>query len=157
MVAAAAVLLPVAWMAAAHQWLGLGEFPEGPITIYLARSTSLLYAIHGFLMLYTAVHLRQYFELAKVFGYLHIAIGLVMLGYRPDDSDANLLDCASKVFQFRSQESRWSGLPPRPSQSLSLRFTTATHASSKGTPPPHRVILICAGARHYIVANTRFM
>lgn len=80
MVAAFAVFLPISWMAAAHQWLGLGEFPDGPITIYLARSTSLLYAVHGFLMLYTAIHLHQYLPLAKVFGYVHVVIGLTILG-----------------------------------------------------------------------------
>jgi len=80
LVAAAAVFLPVHWMAISHRWLGLGEFPESPITVYLARSTSLLYAVHGFLMLYTAIHLRQYLPLAKIFGYLHIVIGLAMLG-----------------------------------------------------------------------------
>ena len=31
-------------------------------------------------MLYIAIHLRQYLPLAKVFGYLHIVIGLTMLG-----------------------------------------------------------------------------
>jgi hypothetical protein len=78
--ATAAVFLPVEWMAHVHHWLGLGEFPNRPITIYLARSTSLLYAVHGFLMLYTAIHLRQYLPLAKIFGYLHVVIGLTMLG-----------------------------------------------------------------------------
>ena len=78
--ATGAVFLPVEWMAASHRWLGLGEFPNSAITVYLARSTSLLYAVHGFLMLYTAIHLRQYLPLAKIFGYLHIVIGLVMLG-----------------------------------------------------------------------------
>jgi len=39
-----------------------------------------LYAVHGFLMLYTAIHLHQYLSLAKIFGCLHIAIGLTMLG-----------------------------------------------------------------------------
>ena len=80
LVATVAVFLPVEWMAASHRWLGLGEFPDSPITVYLARSTSLLYAVHGFLMLYTVIHLRQYLPLAKIFGYLHIAIGLTMLG-----------------------------------------------------------------------------
>ncbi len=36
MCAALAVFLPVAAMASAHQWLGLGEFPDAPITVYLA-------------------------------------------------------------------------------------------------------------------------
>ena len=80
LVATGAVFLPIEWMAICHRWLGLGEFPDSPITVYLARSTSLLYAVHGFLMLYTAIHLRQYLPLAKIFGYLHIVIGLAMLG-----------------------------------------------------------------------------
>ena len=80
LVATAAVFLPVQCMAISHRWLGLGEFPDSPITVYLARSTSLLYAVHGFLMLYTAIHLHQYLPLAKIFGYVHIVIGLAMLG-----------------------------------------------------------------------------
>ena len=52
------VFFPVALMATLHQWLGvggeLGEFPNAPITIYLARSTSLLYAMHGAVMFYVA-------------------------------------------------------------------------------------------------------
>lgn len=80
LVATIPVFFPVSWMKTGHQWLGLGEFPDRPITIYLARSTSLLYAIHGFLMLYTTIHLKRYLDLAKVFGWLHVAIGLVMLG-----------------------------------------------------------------------------
>ena len=80
LVATFAVFLPVSWMSQTHRWLGLGEFPESPIAIYLARSTSLLYAVHGFLMLYTAIHLHQFLSLAKIFGYLHIVLGLAMLG-----------------------------------------------------------------------------
>ena len=54
LVATAAVFLPVEWMAAIHRWLGLGEFPDSPITIYLARidvtavrRSWILDAIHG--------------------------------------------------------------------------------------------------------------
>jgi len=42
-----AVFMPRAWMAACHEWLGLGPFPEGPIVEYLARSTSMFYAMLG--------------------------------------------------------------------------------------------------------------
>ena len=45
MVATIPLFFPVALMATIHGWLGLGEFPEAPIAIYLARSTSLLYAV----------------------------------------------------------------------------------------------------------------
>ena len=37
-----AVLLPVSWMAATHEWLGLGEFPRAPVVDYLARSVAAL-------------------------------------------------------------------------------------------------------------------
>ena len=47
----AATLLPVEWMAAAHRWLGLGEFPRAPVVEYLARSIAALYGFHGVLLL----------------------------------------------------------------------------------------------------------
>jgi len=75
-----AIFLPVGWMESGHELLDLGEFPDRPITAYLARSTSLLYAVHGFLMVYTGLTLRWHWRLVPVFGWLHIAIGLVMLG-----------------------------------------------------------------------------
>ena len=80
LVAAAAVFLPVETMAQWHRWLGLGEFPDAPITRYLARSTSLLYAVHGALMLYVSFDLKRYWPLVALFGWLHVAIGLTMLG-----------------------------------------------------------------------------
>lgn len=80
MVAAFAIFLPVQTMAAVHDWLGLGEFPDQPITIYLARSTSLLYAIHGTLMLFVSFDMNRYWPLIPVFGWLHVAIGLTMFG-----------------------------------------------------------------------------
>ena len=80
MVAAAAVLLPVQTMAQMHSWLGLGEFPDAPITRYLARSTSLLYAVHGVLMLYASFDIKRYWPMIVVFGWLHVVIGLTMFG-----------------------------------------------------------------------------
>ena len=45
-------LLPFAWMDAVHrEALGLGSLPDVPITPYLARSLSLLYALHGAIVL----------------------------------------------------------------------------------------------------------
>lgn len=55
-----AVLLPTHWMAEMHQWLGLGAFPEAPLTEYLTRSVSLLYGIHGGLLLVLATDVRRY-------------------------------------------------------------------------------------------------
>ena len=74
-----AVLLPTEMMAAGHEWLGLGEFPNSPITMYLARSTSLLYGIHGVLMVYTGLTMQHHWRLAWYFSSLHIVIGITML------------------------------------------------------------------------------
>ncbi len=80
MVAFLFMLMPGGQMAVIHQWLGLGELPDAPITFYLARSTSLLYGIHGALMFVCGRDVRKYAGLVPVFGWLHVAIGLVMLG-----------------------------------------------------------------------------
>ena len=74
----AAVLLPVETMASVHQWLGLEDFPNRPITIYLARSTSLMYGVHGFLMFYTGLTLERHWRLAAFFGWLHMLIGVTV-------------------------------------------------------------------------------
>lgn len=73
------LVFPVSWMSYLHEWLGLGEFPETPITIYLARSTSLLYAMHGLMLIAVAIHLRGCWPLAEWIGWLHAAVGLSML------------------------------------------------------------------------------
>lgn len=78
MSAFATMLLPVSWMAATHQWLGLGEFPDSPITVYLARSTSLLYAVHGLLMFYTGLTIESHWRWVKIFGWLHVVMGSSM-------------------------------------------------------------------------------
>ncbi|MBA2259968.1 MAG: hypothetical protein H0W18_13815 [Acidobacteria bacterium] len=49
-----AVFLPVEWMAATHEALGLGPFPRAPLVDYLARSIALLYGFHGILMFIVA-------------------------------------------------------------------------------------------------------
>ena len=75
------VLFPVEWMGTIHGWLGLGEFPTDPIVIYLARSTSVLYAVHGAVLLWTAIQFRVMgLVMAPFLGWLHVLLGLVMLG-----------------------------------------------------------------------------
>ena len=74
------VFFPVSLMATFHQWLGLGDFPDAPITIYLARSTSVLYAIHGAVMFYVAWHFDRCQALVPLLGFLHVVLGLTMIG-----------------------------------------------------------------------------
>lgn len=80
MIATIPVFFPVVVIETVHRWLGLGEFPDGPIPIYLARSTSMLYAVHGFLMLFVSFDLKRYWPLAQWFGWLHVVMGLVIFG-----------------------------------------------------------------------------
>jgi len=80
MVAFFFVLLPKQQMADCHRWLGLGELPDAPLTFYLARSTSLLYGIHGVLMFVCGRNVSKYRDLVPIFGWLHVVLGTVMLG-----------------------------------------------------------------------------
>ena len=72
----AAMFLPRAWMATAHQWLGLGEFPDTPITFYLTRSTSLLYGVHGVITFVVGVTLKHHWRMVPVLGWLHVFMGI---------------------------------------------------------------------------------
>ncbi len=54
------VFIPTHWMAAIHEWLGLGPFPQGAITEYLARSLSAFYAGGGVLALFFSTDLTRY-------------------------------------------------------------------------------------------------
>lgn len=74
-----AAFFPVSLMATCHQWLGLGVFPDAPITIYLARSASLLYALHGAVMVHVAWHFRRCQPMVPLIGWLHVVLGISML------------------------------------------------------------------------------
>ncbi len=74
------VFLPTAWMSSTHAWLGLGEFPDAPITQYLTRSCSLLYAAHGVLLLFIVWRPRKYWALIPVIAVLHMLLGVILLG-----------------------------------------------------------------------------
>jgi len=45
-----AVIVPRSWMASAHGWLGLGEMPDGAITMFMIRQASFTYGLHGVLL-----------------------------------------------------------------------------------------------------------
>ncbi len=54
------LVMPVSWMDATHQWLGMGELPRLPVVEYLARITSALYMLVGALMLLSSADLDRY-------------------------------------------------------------------------------------------------
>ena len=73
------IFFPVELMQRCHEMLGLGAFPVQPITIYLARSTSLLYFVHGVVTVYVGWHVDRLWPMVRVLGILHLIIGLLMV------------------------------------------------------------------------------
>jgi hypothetical protein len=74
-----AVFLPTRWMAGIHAGLGLGPFPNAPLTEYLTRSLSALYAFHGAVLLFLSFHVRQHLAVVAFWGRLTLAMGAGML------------------------------------------------------------------------------
>jgi hypothetical protein len=83
LLALAAALMPLSCMAATHLWLRLGEFPEGPIVEYLARSLSAFYAIHGALFWFLASDIRRYAPVIAFLGWTGLlgGVGLFALDW----------------------------------------------------------------------------
>jgi hypothetical protein len=67
-------LMPTSWMAAVHQWLGMGVLPDKPIVDYLARYASGFSALYGFLLLLLLTDVRRY---APVITFQAVAIILL--------------------------------------------------------------------------------
>ena len=74
-----AVIMPRAWMAACHEWLGLGPFPDGPIVEYLARTLSMFYAFLGLLFWLASRDVRRHADMISVFGGLLLVFGVSVL------------------------------------------------------------------------------
>jgi hypothetical protein len=75
-----AVFLPVRWMAATHGWLGLGEFPQSPLTDYLARSVAALYGFHGVLLLLLSLDVQRSLPVIRFIGVMNVLLGAMLLG-----------------------------------------------------------------------------
>lgn len=78
LVATVPVFFPLSWMAYLHQVLGLGEMPTEPLVEYLARSTSMLYALHGAIVLAVAFRFRQLHALVPLIILLHMLMGVAI-------------------------------------------------------------------------------
>ena len=62
-------VMPVSWMQWVHdRILGMGQFPEDPITVYLARSSSALCGMYGLLGLLMARNIQKYEGLIYLHG-----------------------------------------------------------------------------------------
>ena len=79
LLALAGVFMPVSWMAAVHEWLDLGPFPQGPIVEYLARSLSFFYAVMGAFLWLLATDLTRYAVPVVLMAWVSIIGGLGVL------------------------------------------------------------------------------
>lgn len=77
--AAIAAVMPLRWMDAMHQAIGMGALPDGPIVEYLARSTSAFYALLGALLWMVSFDLVRYHPLIRRLGMATIALGFLLL------------------------------------------------------------------------------
>ncbi len=74
------VFVPHAWMDAIHDWVGLGSLPDTPITRYLTRSLSAVYAFIGTLVLAMSFDIRRYHGLLRLWMCGFVVMGVVLLG-----------------------------------------------------------------------------
>ena len=74
-----AVFMPRAWILACHEMLGMGAFPEAPVAEYLARSTSLFYALLGGVLCWLSLDVRRYARVVTVLAVATIACGVILL------------------------------------------------------------------------------
>jgi len=77
--ASIAAVMPFYWMQEIHRWLSMGELPSAPIVGYLTRSLSLLYALHGALMLFISRHPYRFLPVIKCLAILGIAFGVLLI------------------------------------------------------------------------------
>ena len=75
-----AVFMPTRWMASVHGSLGLGAFPESPLTEYLTRSLSLFYFLIGLLLWALSNDLERYRPLVRWVGWASLVGGGFLLG-----------------------------------------------------------------------------
>ena len=80
LLAVVAVFLPTEWLGWAHEAVGLGALPQGRIVGYLARSTSLLYGIHGAMLLVLASDVVRYRSLIRWYGRVIAVAGALLIG-----------------------------------------------------------------------------
>jgi len=66
-------------MDAIHAWLGMGALPNAPVVMYLARSTSALYAILGGLMWTLSLDVHRFRPVLSYLGAVLSLLGLFLI------------------------------------------------------------------------------
>ncbi|MCP4204584.1 MAG: hypothetical protein GY769_21970 [bacterium] len=73
------MFLPETTMASVHEGLGLGEFPASPLTNYLTRSLSAMYAFHGGLLFVLSTNVRRFKLVILFLGWATAVLGTAFL------------------------------------------------------------------------------
>src|SRR5262245_42605227 len=55
-----AVIMPRQWMEVSHQWLGMGEMPDGAVVNFMIRQASFIYGLHGVLLWLLSLDVVRY-------------------------------------------------------------------------------------------------
>jgi hypothetical protein len=71
-------MMPFTWMDEIHRGLGMGQLPSEPIVGYLARSTSLFYALFGGLFWVVSFDLHRHRKVLCYIGSAMILFGLLL-------------------------------------------------------------------------------
>jgi len=72
------IFLPRTWHGAAHDYLGFGPYPAGPIIDYLVRSVSAMYALSGVFCWLVSFDVRRYAAVIVFLGAASMAFGVRM-------------------------------------------------------------------------------
>ena len=77
------MVMPFAWMQSVNDSLGLEPLLDTPLTQYLTRSLSAVYALVGVLTIYIGLDVRRYRRLIVVMGYLTgvLAVTLTVIDF----------------------------------------------------------------------------
>ena len=79
MLALLIALIPSSWIISMHGQLDMGRFPNEPIVLYLARSSSLMYAIHGLLLIFVSFNIDRYLPLIRLLAGIALIHGLLLI------------------------------------------------------------------------------
>ncbi len=74
-----AVVMPTSWIEAATEACDLEPLPRSPLSEYLTRSVSLIYAMLGAKTIYLALNVVRHLDLIRFIGGLTIAFGAAMI------------------------------------------------------------------------------
>ena len=72
------MVMPFVWMQGVNDALGLAPLADTPLTQYLARSLSGVYALLGIMTIYIGLDVRRYQRLIVVIGWLTCLLGVAL-------------------------------------------------------------------------------